>query len=38
MTIRRMENVVDDLDAVISFVVELGIELEGNGPLEGHWA
>ncbi|MFF2199032.1 VOC family protein [Streptomyces sp. NPDC058145] len=39
MTIRRMENVVvDDLDAVISFVVELGMELEGKGPLEGHSA
>ena len=39
MTIRRTENVVDDdLDAVISFFVELGMELEGKGPLEGHWA
>ncbi|MEV7240321.1 MULTISPECIES: VOC family protein [unclassified Streptomyces] len=37
MTIRRMDNVlivVDDLDAVISFFVELGMELEGRGPLE----
>ncbi|WP_460106939.1 VOC family protein [Streptomyces sp. YKOK-J1] len=37
MTIRRMDNVlivVDDLDAVISFFVELGMELEGSGPLE----
>ncbi|MFD5858264.1 VOC family protein [Streptomyces chartreusis] len=37
MTIRRMDNVlivVDDLDAVIAFFVELGMELEGKGPLE----
>ena len=40
MTIRRMDNVlivVEDLDAVISFFVELGMELEGKGPVEGHW-
>ena len=40
MTIRRMDNVlivVDDLDAVISFFVELGMELEGKGPIEGRW-
>ncbi|MDZ5446527.1 hypothetical protein U2F26_28025 [Micromonospora sp. 4G57] len=31
--------VVDDLDAVISFfVVELGMKLEGKGPIEGRWA
>ncbi|MFF1325027.1 VOC family protein [Streptomyces chartreusis] len=37
MTIQRMDNVlivVDDLDAVIAFFVELGMELEGKGPLE----
>lgn len=37
MTIRRMDNVlivVEDLDAVIAFFVELGMELEGAGPLE----
>ncbi|WP_250402424.1 VOC family protein [Streptomyces cellostaticus] len=37
MAIRRMDNVlivVDDLDTVISFFVELGMELEGRGPLE----
>ncbi|MDJ0380404.1 VOC family protein [Streptomyces sp. G-G2] len=37
MAIHRMDNVlivVDDLDAVISFFVELGMELEGKGPLE----
>jgi catechol 2,3-dioxygenase-like lactoylglutathione lyase family enzyme len=40
MAIRRMDNVlivVDDLDAVISFFVELGLELEGRGPVEGRW-
>jgi catechol 2,3-dioxygenase-like lactoylglutathione lyase family enzyme len=40
MTIQRMDNVlivVDDLDAVISFFVELGMELEGRGPVEGRW-
>lgn len=37
MTIQRMDNVlivVEDLDAVIAFFVELGMELEGRGPLE----
>ncbi|MET8795234.1 VOC family protein [Nocardia sp. NPDC004568] len=37
MAIRRMDNVlivVEDLDAVIAFFVELGMELEGRGPLE----
>lgn len=37
MTIQRMDNVlivVDDLEAVIAFFVELGMELEGTGPLE----
>jgi catechol 2,3-dioxygenase-like lactoylglutathione lyase family enzyme len=40
MTIKRMDNVlivVDDIDAVISFFVELGMELEGKGPVEGRW-
>ena len=40
MAIMRMDNVlivVDDLDAVISFFVELGMELEGKGPIEGRW-
>jgi len=35
--IRRMDNVlivVDDMDAVIAFFVELGMELEGKGPLD----
>jgi catechol 2,3-dioxygenase-like lactoylglutathione lyase family enzyme len=41
MTIQRMDNVlivVDDLDAVISFFVELGMELEGKAPIVGRWA
>ncbi len=40
MTIQRMDNVlivVEDLDAVISFFVELGMELEGRAPIEGRW-
>jgi catechol 2,3-dioxygenase-like lactoylglutathione lyase family enzyme len=40
MAIQRMDNVlivVDDLDATISFFVELGMELEGKGPVEGRW-
>ena len=40
MTIKRMDNVlivVDDLDAVIAFFVELGLELAGKGPVEGRW-
>jgi catechol 2,3-dioxygenase-like lactoylglutathione lyase family enzyme len=41
MAIKRMDNVlivVDDLDAVIAFLVELGMELENRGPLEGDFA
>jgi catechol 2,3-dioxygenase-like lactoylglutathione lyase family enzyme len=40
MTIQRMDNVlivVEDIDAVIAFFVELGMELEGQGPVEGRW-
>ncbi|UBU12290.1 VOC family protein [Nonomuraea gerenzanensis] len=40
MTIQRMDNVlivVENLDAVIAFFVELGMELEGKGPVEGRW-
>jgi catechol 2,3-dioxygenase-like lactoylglutathione lyase family enzyme len=41
MAIQRMDNVlivVDDLDAVIAFFVELGMELTGKpGPVEGRW-
>ncbi len=41
MTVKRMDNVgivVDDLDAAIAFLTELGLELEGRGPVEGDWA
>jgi catechol 2,3-dioxygenase-like lactoylglutathione lyase family enzyme len=41
MAIQRMDNVlivVDDLDAVIAFFVELGMEPVGApGPVEGRW-
>jgi catechol 2,3-dioxygenase-like lactoylglutathione lyase family enzyme len=40
MAIKRMDNVlivVEDIDAVIAFFVELGMELEGKGPVEGRW-
>ncbi|GAB4107379.1 VOC family protein [Micromonospora taraxaci] len=40
MAIQRMDNVlivVEDLDAVIAFFVELGMEVEGRGPVEGRW-
>jgi len=39
--IERMDNVgivVDDLDAAVEFFVELGLELEGRGPIEGPFA
>jgi catechol 2,3-dioxygenase-like lactoylglutathione lyase family enzyme len=38
MTLQRMDNVlimVDDLEAVKAFFVELGMELEGQMPVEG---
>jgi catechol 2,3-dioxygenase-like lactoylglutathione lyase family enzyme len=38
MTLKRMDNVlivVDDLEAAKAFFVELGMELEGETPLEG---
>jgi catechol 2,3-dioxygenase-like lactoylglutathione lyase family enzyme len=41
MTVRRMDNVgivVDDLPATIAFFRELGLELEGQGIVEGGWA
>ena len=40
MAIRRMDNVgvvVDDLEAVAGFFVELGLELEGEATVEGQW-
>jgi catechol 2,3-dioxygenase-like lactoylglutathione lyase family enzyme len=41
MAIQRMDNVgivVDDLDAAVAFLAELGMELEGRGQVEGLWA
>ncbi len=40
MTIQRMDNVlivVDDLEAAKAFFAELGMELEGEAPVEGRW-
>ncbi len=40
MAIKRMDHVsvvVDDLDAAKAFFVELGMELEGEGLVEGPW-
>lgn len=40
MTIKRMEHVgivVDDLAAAVEFFVELGLELRGEGSVEGDW-
>src|SRR5258705_2099302 len=40
MTLQRMDNVlivVDDLEAAKAFFAELGMELEGEAPLEGQW-
>jgi len=41
MTLQRMDNVgivVEDLAAAIDFFRELGLELEGEGTIEGEWA
>jgi catechol 2,3-dioxygenase-like lactoylglutathione lyase family enzyme len=41
MTVKRMDNVgivVEDIDAAIEFFTELGLELEGRGPITGDWA
>jgi catechol 2,3-dioxygenase-like lactoylglutathione lyase family enzyme len=41
VTVQRMDNVgivVDDLPATIAFFRELGLELEGQGTIEGEWA
>ena len=38
MTIQRMDHVsvvVDDLEAAVAFFVDLGLELEGQAPIEG---
>ena len=40
MTIQRMEHVgivVDDLAVATAFFVELGLKLQGEGPVEGSW-
>ena len=40
MTVQRMDHVsivVDDLDAAKAFFTELGMELEGEAPIEGGW-
>jgi catechol 2,3-dioxygenase-like lactoylglutathione lyase family enzyme len=40
MAIQRMDHVsvvVDDLEAAIAFFIELGMELEGEAPIEGGW-
>jgi catechol 2,3-dioxygenase-like lactoylglutathione lyase family enzyme len=40
MTVQRMDNVgivFDDLAAAIAFFLELGLELEGEMPVEGRW-
>jgi catechol 2,3-dioxygenase-like lactoylglutathione lyase family enzyme len=40
MTIQRMEHVgivVEDLEAATAFFVELGLELQGKGQVEGGW-
>jgi catechol 2,3-dioxygenase-like lactoylglutathione lyase family enzyme len=41
MTLKRMDNVgivVESLDAVIPFFVELGLKLQGRAMIEGEWA
>ena len=40
VTLQRMDNVlivVEDIDVVIAFFIELGMELEGKAPVEGRW-
>jgi catechol 2,3-dioxygenase-like lactoylglutathione lyase family enzyme len=41
MTIQRLDHVgivVDDLAAAVAFFAELGLELQGDGSVEGAWA
>jgi catechol 2,3-dioxygenase-like lactoylglutathione lyase family enzyme len=41
MALKRMDNVgivVDDLAATIDFFLDLGLQLEGRGMVEGEWA
>ena len=40
MSLKRMDHVsvvVDDLEAAKAFFVELGMELDGEAPIEGRW-
>jgi catechol 2,3-dioxygenase-like lactoylglutathione lyase family enzyme len=40
MTIKRMDHVgiiVDDLEDAVAFFVDLGLELQGETPVEGKW-
>ncbi|MGY1651260.1 VOC family protein [Geodermatophilus sp. SYSU D01119] len=40
MAVQRMDDVlvvVEDLDAVVAFFEEIGLELEGRGPVQGRW-
>src|ERR1700691_1279644 len=40
MTVQRMDHVgivVDDLEDAVAFFVELGLELQGEAPVEGEW-
>lgn len=40
MTLQRMDHlgiVVDDLAAATDFFTELGLELQGKGPVQGRW-
>ena len=40
MPVLRLDNVlivVDDLEAATAFFVEIGMELEGEAPVEGRW-
>jgi catechol 2,3-dioxygenase-like lactoylglutathione lyase family enzyme len=41
MTVQRMDNVgivVEDLDSVVEFFTELGLELEGRATIDGDWS
>ncbi|MFB9660303.1 VOC family protein [Glycomyces mayteni] len=41
MTLKKLDNIeiiVEDLDAVVAFFTELGMELEGRAQVEGVWA
>src|SRR5438128_1963998 len=41
MAIKRMDNVgivVEDLEATVDFLRDLGLELEGRATIEGEWA